>query len=729
MFTIQNINYKKSNANGYTRLCLYVRCDTTGERFKVNGNSDVGVDFYKAKTCIRFNREHIDSGDNLIKGLIEPTEVTSRCLAIAMKNNGHNTQSIKTIKDHFCWNTILSKSLPKKDQIDPDHWLNGLATVFPYMQAFDLDKRGQYCVNDAVVGLKKFLTKIGVYYSTHEIHKIVNHMGFKSPELFVENLRKLVDVPELSAKKILNLVNAIPPRMIPPETRRMIRIYVHIKEKQDLTGSIYVPLPPRTLWNGELDQFPTIFHESETRRYICLVKQRDDESRFVKYIQSREQADALAEVPPPRSALASKLKDGQVQAINNAFSYPVSLVAGPPGSGKTFITTEIVKQLHKMNVYFLAPTGKAVFRLKESVGKEVGKDSGCFFFTIHKFSFISESRHNHEHQDKHWDLVDHQAPNLFVIDEASMLGYDHMNLLFNIWKKVEPSVIVFLGDMHQLPPIGPGDLFRDLLSSNEIPCTILTERLRQQNDSAALMTAILAVENKHVPDQYDETFQYICLTKQIVEKAHEYLFPRYTYDDFRKGKVMVIAPKNETVDRLSVLIRATLVPQSQTQSTSTKTIEFYETDLVRCDENVYDSEFPIMRGTPGVVTRICEGTSPSGNSSFGSSSSSVVQQNESKKVVVAFGNMADGADDNSQPKLELNYAVTCHKAQGSEADHVVFVMEDSICPPLHKRNLLYTAMTRAKKTLTIIGPMDVLQYMVANDPVKRLTTMHEHIVE
>ena len=152
---------------------------------------------------------------------------------------------------------------------------------------------------------------------------------------------------------------------------------------------------------------------------------------------------------------------------------------------------------------------------------------------------------------------------------------------------------------------------------------------------------------------------------------------------------------------LSVLIRATLVTESRVPETHKKNTKpiFYETDLVRCNENVYtDSEFPLMNGTPGVVT----------------------------KRFVSFENHPQKIDRMDAPKLELNYAITCHKAQGSEADHVVFVLEKRISPLLHKRNLLYTAMTRAKKTLTIIGPMDVLHYMVATDPVKRLTTMHEH---
>jgi len=707
MYTIQNINYKKNNTTGYTRLCLYVRSDTTGEKFKVNGNSDVGVDFYKAKTSIRFNRKHIDSGNNLIKGLIEPTDVTSLCLARAMKACGHNTESIKTMKDHFCWDTILSKKIPNiTNAFDSDHWLNGLATVFPYIQGFDVDERGKYCVNDEVVGLKKFLNKIGVYYSTHDIFNIVDHMGFESREEFVKNLvPKLFDVPNLSSSKIINLVNALPESMTPPETRRFLRIYVHITDKQKLTGSIYVPVPPHNLWNDELDKFPKRFYESDTG--ICLVDQYDDEARFVKYIKSREREgenenkndDAGCQLP----------NEKQAHAIENARIYPVSLVTGPPGSGKTFISAQIIKQLDHMNVYLLAPTGKAVYRLQELVRGMITKL--CFFYTIHKFNGISNKISNPD--DKHWKNAEicFDAPNLFIIDEASMLGYEHMNLLLNIWKKVTPSVIVFLGDTNQLPPIGPGDLFQDLVFSNTIPCTKLTERHRQVD--GALMDAIIAVEAKRVPNRHDEIFQHICITTQIVEKACECLFSRFSYDDFRKGKVMVIASKNETVNRLSVLIRATLVPESKLPEAK-KTVEFYDTDLVRCNANFYDPDMtsPVMRGTPGVIVSAWD-----------------IDKNDDMKVVTFDDNKDEKPrpiDDKNAPALELNYALTCHKAQGSEADHVVFVLEEFVCPPLHKRNLLYTAMSRAKKTLTIIGPVDVLHYMVANEPVKRLTTMQEH---
>jgi ATP-dependent exoDNAse (exonuclease V) alpha subunit len=113
-----------------------------------------------------------------------------------------------------------------------------------------------------------------------------------------------------------------------------------------------------------------------------------------------------------------------------------------------------------------------------------------------------------------------------------------------------------------------------------------------------------------------------------------------------------------------------------------------------------------MRGTPGVVCT------------------------ENGRLVAKFDNHCTEYVDEGKNKVstEFNYAVSCHKAQGSEADHVMFVLEDSVCAPLHKRNLLYTAMTRAKKTLTIVGPMDVLHYMVANDPEKRCTTIHVSVV-
>jgi hypothetical protein len=684
MFTIKKVKYKKANADGYTRLCLYVRCNTTGESLPVNGNSEVGVDFYKAKVRVRFNREYVDSENNLTKGLIEPTDVTAACLVKAMSARGLDTKTISTMKKHFCWNTIISKKIPKN--IDPDHWFHGLVTVFPYMRMFDYE----YCLNDEVVGLKRYLNNIGVYFSASEVHGIVEHMGFGSPELFLKNVVELVNVPNLSTNKILKLLNSIPTDMIPSETRRMLRICVHIKDRQTRTGSVYVPLPHRTLWNSELDLFPTLFHENSSS-LICMVSQRESEARFVAFIQSLERENDQTN---ERLSVSKLLNEGQVNAVDNTLCYPVSLINGPPGSGKTFITKEIIKQLHHMNVYFLAPTGKAVYRLQEAVGTE----SGCYFYTIHKFKGMVRTQRLQNNP---------MVPNLFIIDEASMLGHTHMNLLWSIWKVVKPSGIVFLGDTNQLPPIDPGDLFRDLLLSNKIPQTTLTERLRQKNDCDGLMGAIIAVENKRVPTQYDDTFQHLRITEQIAERAHEYLFPRYTYDDFRKGNVMVIGSKNDTVNRLSGLIRATLVPESRNQENP----EFCDKDLVRCNSNLYNDDYEILRGTPGVVMI----------------QKQLAIQKEVERFVI-FENNGNPELVDKNLELEFNYAISCHKAQGSEADHVVFVLENHVCAPLHKRNLLYTAMTRAKKTLTIIGPMDVLQYMVTNEPVKRCTTMHEHFL-
>jgi hypothetical protein len=688
-YTIKQIHYKQDNLS-YARLCLRVRCDRTGEQFDVNGYSDVGVAFYKPKTCVRFNRAHLDAKNNLTKGLLEPVDVTPKTLMTVMKANHQETRVIKTVCDHFCWDTILSKATFPANvpaDFDPDHWLQALATVYPCVRHVDADDRGPYCVNDEVVGLKRFLNEIGVYYSTHDIYNITNHMSFRNRDHFLRHLDAIVNVPGLTAKKINDLVNAIPPRLITPETRRMLLILVHIKEKQNLTGSIYVPLPPPVLWNDKLDHFRHIFYESEQK--MCLSEQRSDEARFVHFIQN--QLARKYSVVKDRSTTPLLLNEGQAQAVHNALHHRVSLVDGPPGSGKTFVTKAIITRLAQANVYFLAPTGKAVHRLKESVG-DVG-----FFYTIHKLYYMSKRMKDREHE--HWKSARFDAPSVFVVDEASMIGCTHMNFLLDIWTHIKPSVIVFLGDTHQLPPIDPGDPFRDLVLSTHVPRMTLTERFRQGNAPNALMDAILDVENHRVPNRYDESFQYVCLANHIVDKAHALLVARDDlYNDLRTGKVMVIASKNDTVNRLSDIIRTTLIPESTTNSRA-----FYEKDLVRCNVNVYNKEYTIMRGTPGVVCT------------------------ENGRLVAKFDNhCSEYVEGKNKVSTEFNYAVSCHKAQGSEADHVMFVLEDSVCAPLHKRNILYTAMTRAKKTLTIVGPMDVLHYMVANDPEKRCTTIHEH---
>jgi exodeoxyribonuclease V alpha subunit len=172
---------------------------------------------------------------------------------------------------------------------------------------------------------------------------------------------------------------------------------------------------------------------------------------------------------------------------------------------------------------------------------------------------------------------------------------------------------------------------------------------------------------------------------------------------------MVIASKNDSVNVLSSMIRHRLIPESKTSTTMSgnkkQKFVFYENDIVRCNENVYDDDFELLRGTPGVV-----GTK---RDAEGGQTMVVYYENTSSIPV-------------QDHKVELNYATTCHKSQGSEAEHVVLALEPQICAPLHKRNLLYTAMTRAKKTLTIVGPMDVVCHMVSHDPEKRLTTIKEH---
>ena len=706
MYTIHTINYKNTTKCGYVVLYLYVRCNETGEKFQVKGHSEVESTFFKPKkTVVRFDRKQIDSQNRLVRGLIVPINVTSTCVAKAMKTNGCDAATICEMKQHFCWDSIMSKQTSERMGIDL--WFRIMPSVFPYMRGYNDTKLGQYCLNSKVIRLKSFLDKIGVHsFTPNDVYHIVNTTGFKNDKSFVDNLEMLFDIPEISDTKFEKLVSMIPLHMITPEMRRKLDIYIHIK-KQQRGGSIYVHPPPKSLWT-ENNRFPETFYESPDTGNICLLKQRIHEKRFVEYLielqagSDSKAAGSDSEAAGDDSEAAENdiekqiFNKAQTQAVENALTHHVSLVNGPPGTGKTYVTKGIVRGSHDAQFYFLAPTGKAVYRLKESMGNT----NECHEFkTIHKL-YYDTKRNDVKHST--------EQPTVFVIDEASMLDYNHMVMLHSIWEKIVPDRIVFSGDTEQLPPIGVGDLFRDLLSSRGFPVTTLTERFRQQGADNALIDAIEDVENRRVPLRYDDSFRHVCATMGIANKVMGLLFPKYNYDDFCNGRVMVIASKNDSVDVLSSMIRRHLIPESKMSTTmggnKKQKIVFYENDIVRCNENRYDDDFELLRGTPGVVGKRdadgCESTA------------------------VHYANMSPIPLQDH--KVELNYATTCHKSQGSEAEHVIFVLEPQICAPLHKRNLLYTAMTRAKKTLTIVGPMDVVCHMVSHDPVKRLTTIEEH---
>lgn len=687
MYTIQTINYKNTTKSGHVVLYMYVRCNETGKKFQVKGHSEVDSTFFKPKkTVVRFDRDQIDSQDRLVRGLIVPINVTSTCVAKAMKTNGCDASAVREMKQQFCWDTILSKQ--KSERMDIDLWFRITPAVFPYMRGYDDTKLAKYCLNKKVIGLKSFLDKIGVHsFTPTDIWYIVDTTGFKNAKSFVDNLEMVFDIPEISDTKFEKLIDMIPSHMITPDMRRKLDIYIHIK-KQQRGGSIYVHPPPNSLWT-EHNRFPETFYESPDTGKICLLKQRIHEKQFVDY---------LIELQAGSDNENQIFNQTQAQAVKNALTHRVSLVNGPPGTGKTYVTKGIVRGSHDTQFYFLAPTGKAVCRMKESMGDDYTTNTKeCHEFkTIHKMYY-----------DMLRNEVDHstEQPTVFVVDEASMLDYNHMNMLHSIWKKMDPDRIVFSGDTEQLPPIGVGDLFRDLLNSNYFPVTTLTERFRQQGSDNALIDAIEDVENRRIPVRYDDSFRHVCATTGIANKVMDILFPAYDYDDFCKGRVMVIASKNDSVDVLSSMIRHRLIPESKTSTTmgthKKQKFVFYENDIVRCNENIYD-DFELLRGTPGMVGK----------------------RDGGRTMVVHYANASSIPVQDH--KVELNYATTCHKSQGSEAEHVVLALEPQICAPLHKRNLLYTAMTRAKKTLTIVGPMDVVCHMVSHDPEKRLTTIREH---
>lgn len=365
----------------------------------------------------------------------------------------------------------------------------------------------------------------------------------------------------------------------------------------------------------------------------------------------------------------------QREAVHMALTNPISIICGGPGTGKSFTTQTIVelyKQLHPDNpVYLAAPTGRAAKRLAEATGYEAS--------TIHRLLAY------HPEYGFQFNKSNQLPAGLLVTDEASMIDLDLANALFSA---LPPNMqVVLVGDIDQLPSVGPGSVLRDAIDSGVVPTTRLEYNYRQAAGSTIALyahkicrgeTPDLAVKAADfVAYEANEAEDAVDLTLKMVEQA---LAEGYTASDFQ-----VLTPMRKTptgVHALNHLIREMVNPPAEGKAEMKYGgVTFRAGDKVMQVKNNYQKG--VFNGDIGFITGIATG---GGGGS---------------KVAVRFDETVAEYEYSDLGELELAYASTVHKSQGSEFPLVI-----CLCLRQHfimlQRNLLYTGITRAKRKLVLI---------------------------
>ena len=393
----------------------------------------------------------------------------------------------------------------------------------------------------------------------------------------------------------------------------------------------------------------------------------------------------------------------QKEAIITAISNPVSIITGGPGTGKTTIIDgllEVYRIYHNLNyknpkiyekIALMAPTGRAAKRMKELLDMDAK--------TIHRhlgYNYDGLFTYNEHHQ---------LTQDLIIVDEASMIDIFLAKKLFSCIKSGAQVVIV--GDVDQLPSVGPGQVLADFIDSNILPVVRLNEIHRQAKDSRIIQLARSVNEqNLNQEDLISDQDVYLyraqadriksVIIKQIEGAIHE----GYSMID----DIQVLAPmyKGELgIDSFNQLLQDKFNTNKENGMTyGDKT--YYIGDKVI--QLVNDPERLIMNGDIGVVKNI------------------KYNSKNDQYMIVTFDDNDVMYEKSDLDELNLAYAISIHKSQGSEYKIVMIPMVRNYMHML-KKELIYTAITRAKRYLIILGDLNLLVYAANHLSEKRQTTL------
>ena len=397
--------------------------------------------------------------------------------------------------------------------------------------------------------------------------------------------------------------------------------------------------------------------------------------------------------------LGLKLSQKQEVAVNEAFLRNLSVITGSPGTGKTTVLKmilEVYARLHpEHKVMLLAPTGRASRRMAESTGFKGAK-------TMHNALGLTNEE-DEENREKERQNLDAE---LIIVDECSMVDMWLARQFFTRLK--EGAKIVLVGDPDQLPSVGAGNVFKEIISCGIVPVTVLDQIFRQSSDSFIAYNAKI-INRGETNLYYGEDFVFIPAKNQ--EDTAAIIMEIYCQEADIHGidRVQILSPFRKRGEASSDLINAEL----------REIINPFRSaeDEIRIGGNCYRSGDRIMqnKNTPNVS-----------NGDLGFIRS--VSNADPVSAEVDFG---DGrkftykAEDMS--RLELAYATTIHKAMGSEYDVVIIPMLKAHSIML-SRNLFYTAITRAKKRVILVGQKAALFMAIhCNDVTRRNTLLGARI--
>ncbi len=399
----------------------------------------------------------------------------------------------------------------------------------------------------------------------------------------------------------------------------------------------------------------------------------------------------------------------QIDAIRSSLENPITIITGGPGTGKTTIINGILRLYREINhlyhedmnkqVTLLAPTGRAAKRMSEA----------CLFpaSTIHRF--LKWNIDTNEFQVNEYNQIDQE---LLIIDEVSMIDN---NLFASLLKGIRHNVrLVLVGDSNQLPSVGPGNILKDLIDSDMFNHISLTNIYRQSDNS---FIPILAKEIKdndideNLQDKHDD-YNFIICNKDDIKTYVMDIVKKYLSKGFNEKNVQVLIPQYKSqngIDNMNVLLQQIFNPYDPDKEEITiGDITYRVNDKVLNLVNNTDDD--IFNGDIGYIRKINK-------------------YNSKEFMTIDYYGKYVTIKREDINTIKHAYAISIHKSQGSEFDHVILPMSKEYVRMLYNK-LLYTGVSRAKKTLVMCGDPGAFMMAVNNNYSKgRKTTLKDKIIE
>lgn len=547
-------------------------------------------------------------------------------------------------------------------------------------------------------------------------------IGFKRADDIAGNMGISKDSPHRIKSGISYILNQfsnnghtyMPKAMLMQQAMSILKV----SEDQVENGMIELHIGKDIIIKTENDEdvvFLSVFYYAEqwiSRRLI-------DMAEFQEYEEDPDLEDDIDQFQEDNDIQLAK---EQREAVRQVVSNGVVVVTGGPGTGKTTTINAIIHMLEKreLEVMLAAPTGRAAKRMSEATGREAQ--------TIHRLLEIEFVRDDSKQQSFVKNEENPLETDVLIVDEMSMVDVTLMNALLKAM--VPGQHIILVGDADQLPSVGPGNVLKDIISSGKIKVVRLTQVFRQAQESDIIMNAHRINQGKYpLYNQKDKDFFMLqrAVQTDIVETLLELVTTRLP--KFQKcdplADIQILAPMRKGVLGVNELNKS--LQEGLNPPHSSKVEKEFRNNIFRTGDKVmqiknnyntpwkifndagikYDEGVGVYNGDCGIIKEI---------------------NNQLEKITVVFDDQRTVEYDYAQlDELELAYAITIHKSQGSEYPITILPIHSGP-PMLLNRNLLYTAVTRARDLVVVVGLRETVYKMVDNNrEIERYSSLATHI--